>query len=108
MSHRDVLEIADRVVRWSELPEAKAVIFPGVAVFGGFKTDEKTYSTWFLASDRFPQECLKVTRAAKQMIADGVAKGLRADTFSIGTDERAKRWFKMLGLHEVEPGHYTT
>lgn len=77
-----------------------------VAAFGAHVIEKELYSTWFIATDRFDEAVLSVTKFLRGFIREKIHTRPQAELqlISAVVNPLAPRWFKMLGFEkEGEP-----
>lgn len=103
-NHERVVEVVEG---WRDMPDAYSyAVVDGdgeaIAVFGAFPiaADAARWRTWFLASHLFPQTYVSVTAAVRrEMRKAAKSSNIREyECWTIGNDERARRWFATLGF----------
>lgn len=76
-----------------------------VCVFGAAKCVNNVYCTWFIATDRFGEAAMGITRFLRRFIMDKLAQnpGAVLELISAVDHPHAERWFSILGFKMAEP-----
>lgn len=110
MDEDDRERVIESIEQWRDMADAYAyaVVDDGgdaIVVFGAFRSPMPgVWRTWFVASRDFADTYAKVTATMRQkMRAAAQASRMKEfECWTIGSDERAQRWFKLLGFERDE------
>ena len=74
-----------------------------VAAFGAERKEPDKYVTWFIATDRFTEEALGITRFLRGFIKDKLASrpDAKMELVSAVGHPDAERWFNVLGFRHM-------
>lgn len=76
-----------------------------VAAFGAASYDGHNYNTWFIATDRFTEQALGITKFLRGFIKEKLAEHPEAELHLISAvgHPDAGRWFNALGFERMKP-----